>query len=118
LNSPKGNYVITASLGTLAAPSNYAFTFVNGLLTVTGNVAQTITFLPIPNLPIAVHAITLTAHSTSGLHVTYAVTGPATVSGSIVTLTGTGLVTVTASQSGNATFAPATSVVRSFMVTP
>ena len=119
LNSPKGNYVIAASPGTLAAPSNYAFTFVNGLLTVTGNVAQTITFLRIPDLPIAVvHAITLTAHSTSGLHVTYAVTGPATVSGSVVTFTGTGLVTVTASQSGNATFAPATSVVRSFTVTP
>jgi len=118
LNSSSGSYPIVVSQGTLSAPSYYTFSFVNGTLTVNSGAAQTITFSTIPNLPLVVGKITLTAHSTSGLPITYSVAGPATVSGSVVTLTGTGLVTVTASQPGNATFAPATSVVRSFTVTP
>jgi len=90
----------------------------NSLTLTVAVLPQTITFSRIPTVPLAVHALTMTAHSTSGLHVTYAVTGSATVSGSTITLTGTGSVTVTASQSGNTEFAPATSVVRSFTVTP
>jgi Bacterial Ig-like domain (group 3) len=90
----------------------------NTLVVTVTPLSQTITFSRIPNVPLAIHALTMTAHSTSALHVTYSVTGPATLSGSTITLTGTGLVTVTASQSGNTEFAPATSVVRSFTVTP
>jgi hypothetical protein len=50
--------------------------------------------------------------------ITYTVSGPATLSGYTLTLTGTGTVTVTATQPGTSTFAPATSVVESFTVTP
>ncbi len=117
LNSPAGTYPITGTAGTLSA-SNYSFTLVPGTLTVTGGFPQTIVHLPIPNVPIAVGKLTLTAHSSSGIPVAYTVNGPATIQGEVLTLTGTGLVTVTATQPGNTTFAPATPVVRSFTVTP
>jgi hypothetical protein len=50
--------------------------------------------------------------------VSYTVTGPATVSGAILTITGAGTVTVTATQTGNATYAPASWVSHSFTVSP
>jgi hypothetical protein len=120
LNSLAGGYAIVPSLGTLAGPSNYSYNFVNGALTVNGNAPQTIAFQSLPAVSLSLHPqITLTSQSTSGLTVTYSVTsGPATVHGSTLTLTGTGIVKVTASQSGNTTFAPAVSVAQSFTVTP
>jgi hypothetical protein len=119
LNSVAGGYPIVVAQGTLTAPSNYAFNFVPGTLTVTGSIAQTIQFLPLPaSLSQSFGTITVTAHSTSGLPIVYQVTGPATLSGYTLTFTGTGTVTVTATQAGNSTFAPATAVVRSFTVTP
>jgi hypothetical protein len=55
--------------------------------------------------------------ATSGLTVSFSVvSGSAVLSGNILTLTGTGLVTVRASQSGNAMYAAATDVDQSFMV--
>ena len=117
LNSMAGTYPITPSMGTLSAPTGYLFAFVNGTLTVNGGATQTITFLRLPNLPLtAAHSLAMTAHSTSGLPITYTVTGAATVFGSTVMVTGAGTVTVTASQPGNSTFAPATPVARSFTV--
>ena len=120
LNSPAGQYPISISQGTLVAPAYYSLNFVGGTLTVSSNSSQTITFPPVPTLSIAVlQHITLTAHSTSGLPITYTVTtGPATVSGSTLTLTGTGTLTVTASQAGSTTFSPAKNVSQSFTVTP
>ena len=118
LNSPAGTYPISAAQGTLSS-ANYTFSFVNGTLTITGHTAQTITFNKIPNVPLAVGTLTLTAHSTSALPVTYVVTGPATLrNGSKLTLNAAGTVTVTASQAGNSTFDAAASVTRSFTVTP
>jgi len=110
--SPQGSYVITAAQGSLASP-NYTFSFVSGTLTVTGVSAQTIMFPPIPNLPIGV-TMTLTARASSGLPVTYSVSGPATINGDKVTPTGAGLVTVTANQSGNSNYAAAQPVAQSF----
>lgn len=117
MNSPAGTYPITAAQGSLSSP-NYIFTFVPGTLTVTGHIAQTIDFLGLPNVPLAASPLTLTARSSSGLTVTYTVSGPATVAKSKLTTTGTGTVTVTASQAGNATFDPAPTVTRTFQVTP
>ncbi|MBX7209167.1 MAG: M36 family metallopeptidase [Verrucomicrobiaceae bacterium] len=81
-------------------------------------VAQTITFPPLSPKLTSAAPFALTATATSGLPVTYAiVSGPATVSGSTVTLTGaTGSVTIRASQSGSALYLPATDVLRSFVV--
>ena len=78
--SAAGTYPITFATENLAA-ANYTFTYVNGMLTVSGGVSQTITFNPLPNVAYGVGPITLTATASSGLPVSYAVTGPATVSG-------------------------------------
>jgi Protein of unknown function (DUF3443) len=85
--------------------------------TTTVAVAQTITFGALPGVTDGVAPITLTATASSGLAVSYAVTGPATVSGSTLTITGAGSVTVTASQAGNSNFTAATPVAQTFAVT-
>jgi hypothetical protein len=61
----------------------------------------------------------LSASASSGLAVNFAVvSGPAALSGNIVTLTGAGTVVVRASQTGNAVYAPAANVDQAFDVTP
>jgi len=84
-----------------------------------GPIDQTITFDPLDDKYTTDPAFDLTATASSGLSVSYTiVSGPATVSGSTVTLDGTdGTVVVRASQAGNATFNPAPNVDQSFMVT-
>jgi len=83
----------------------------------TGGTAQTITF-PAPTAIVTngVAPITLTATASSALAVYYTVTGPATISGSTLTITGAGTVAVTANQDGDATYAPAPSVTQSIFV--
>jgi hypothetical protein len=120
LNSPAGTYPITGSTGTLSA-ANYSFNLLPGTLTVLGGATQAITFQPIPNVPLGLGRLTLTAHSTSGglgQPIVYSVTGPASISGSTLILTGAGTVTVTASEAGNATFAAAIPISQTFTVTP
>jgi len=76
----------------------------------TGTTAQRITF-PQPASPVSSGAsATLTATASSGLAVYYTVSGPATVSGSIVTYIGSGTVVVTANQDGNVSYAAAIAV--------
>ncbi|MHB8524432.1 MAG: beta strand repeat-containing protein, partial [Limisphaerales bacterium] len=78
---------------------------------------QTITFDPVSNKLTSDPAFALNATASSGLDVTYSVvTGRVTLDGANVTLTGPGLVTVTASQSGEPNYNPATSVTQSFFV--
>jgi hypothetical protein len=114
-NFPAGTYPITVAQGTLPT-TNYTFTFVPATLTITGHVTQIITFLAVPNVPLSVGTLTLTAHSTSGLAITYLVQGSATITKNKLQLTGAGTVTVTAIQAGNATYDAASPVVRSFTV--
>lgn len=100
-----------------AGNTNYAAaTQVTETVTAT-RAMQTITF-PIPGTKTyGVAPITLTAKASSGLAVSYSVTsGPAAVSGSVLTITGAGSVTVQASQAGNANFAAATAVSVTFTV--
>jgi uncharacterized protein (DUF1800 family)/sugar lactone lactonase YvrE len=80
-------------------------------------IAQTISFPTIPSQSYGAGSVTLGATASSSLPVSYAVTaGPAIASGNLLTITGTGSVTVMASQAGNAQYAPATSVSQTFMV--
>ena len=58
----------------------------------------------------------VSATASSGLPVSFAAAGNCTVSGSTIHLTGAGSCTVTASQSGDATYAPATPMSRSFAI--
>jgi hypothetical protein len=115
--SPNGSYPISFSTKSLTA-TNYTFTYVNGTLTVSGGAAQTITFGALSGQTYGASPITLGATASSGLTVSYSVSGPATLSGSKLTITGTGLVTVTASQAGNGNYAAATQVQQSFTVNP
>jgi len=113
--STAGNYPIIFDTKNLMA-LNYNFNYVNGTLTVSGGVSQTITFIALSNVTYGASPITLSATASSGLPVSFTVSGPATVSGSTLTITGAGSVTVTANQAGNANYAAATSVSRSFTV--
>lgn len=59
---------------------------------------------------------TVSATATSGLPVSFAVTGNCTVSGNLVHVTGAGSCTISASQLGNADYNPAPSVSQSFTI--
>jgi len=124
-----GTVVITASQAgnsTYAAASNVAQSFVAiscGAPPIPPTppptlTAQTITFAPIINHTTCDAPFTFVAPAaTSGLPVTLAVSGPATVSGNTVTLTGAvGTVVMTASQAGNSTYSAAPSNTQSFAV--
>ncbi len=118
-NSPAGTYTATpANTGLTAFGStNYTVAPVSTTFTVTGsgNAAQTIIFRALPNFPAGTYQ--LSARTTSGLPITYTVTGNATVSGSTLTvLAGGGTVTVTAATAvdPNGDYAAATPVARSF----
>ncbi|WP_158277465.1 immunoglobulin domain-containing protein [Opitutus sp. ER46] len=80
--------------------------------------AQEITFAALPDVLSDAAPITLVATASSELPVTFTlVSGPATLSGRTLTLTGeTGTVTVRASQAGNDFYSPAADVTRSFAV--
>jgi hypothetical protein len=79
---------------------------------------QTIAFAP--TTPVTyTPTIALSATSSSGLTVSFSlVSGPATLSGSALTLTGIGTVVVSATQPGNANYAAATNVQQSIVVNP
>ena len=80
--------------------------------------SQTITFPALTNKVYGDAPFVVTATASSGLTVTFqVVSGPATIAGNVVTLTGTGLVTIRASQSGGSDFISATPVDQSFTVT-
>jgi len=79
---------------------------------------QVISFQPVPNHLINDPPFDIEATATSGLEVLFElISGPATIDGSTVTLTGDpGFVTIMASQPGNDTVAPAEDVSKTFEV--
>jgi len=67
--------------------------------------AQTINFAPLPFTNVTgPGSIPLFARATSGLPVTFTVSGPATLNGNLLSITGSGSVVLTASQAGNSSF--------------
>ncbi len=93
---------------TLTAPLNVQAVFTN-------KTAQVISFPSPGNQPVGAPAFTLGGSATSGLPVFYTVlTGPATISGNQLTITGPGSVTVQASQPGDAIYLSAPSVSQTF----
>ena len=114
--SDAGTYDITVSGG---SDNNYSFTYVTGTLTI-NKIDQTITITAIDDKDIATDALTfdLTASTTSGLTLTYAIqSGPANISGTTITLDGTvGTVVVEVSQSGNDNYNAAITQTESFDV--
>ena len=82
-------------------------------------IPQSIGFGPLSQQRAGDAPFALGASASSGLPVGFAMlSGPATLSGSVVSLTGWGTVTVRASQAGNGVYAAAADVVRSFVVVP
>ncbi len=75
--------------------------------------AQTIIFPAIPNQAVGA-TVQLQATASSGLPVTYSVSGPATLTGSTVKVTGTGTVNISARQLGNGDYNAATPVSQRF----
>jgi hypothetical protein len=84
-----------------------------------GTTPQTITFPTIADHALGSGSFTVTATASSGLVVTFVsqTTGVCTISGNTVSLISSGVCTLVASQGGDATYAAATPVSRSFTVT-
>ncbi|MGI8679205.1 MAG: hypothetical protein ACR2LX_11055, partial [Jatrophihabitans sp.] len=82
-------------------------------VTSSGVASQTITFAG-PSSPVTygVAPISLSASASSGLAVAFTVTGPCTVSGSTLTITGAGNCVITAHQAGNVSYSAAPDVTR------
>ena len=99
---------VSNSVGTLSSNSaTLTVSKVPQLISFTGPADQAFNFAP----------ITLSASSDSGLPITFSIpAGNAVLNNSSLTLTGTGLITVRASQAGNGTYAAAADVDQSFTV--
>ncbi len=84
------------------------------------SVTQSISFDALADTPFTSTPPALTATASSGLAVSYASTtgGVCTVSGSTISFVSAGTCSITASQAGDASYAAATPVSRSFSVTP
>jgi hypothetical protein len=111
-----GTTVITASQ---AGDSNYqAANDATQNLVVTA--PQTITFGPLASVTFGSLPFTLTGTTSSGLPITYFSSSPsvASISGNILTITGVGSATITATQSGNSAFQGATNVQQTLVVNP
>ncbi|HKW29171.1 MAG TPA: MBG domain-containing protein [Verrucomicrobiae bacterium] len=88
------------------------------VVTLNAKTNQTITFNPIPTQMYGNPPVTLVATGSSGLPVTFSlVSGPATVSGSTLTIIAAGTVVVDANQAGNSNYNPAVAQ-QSFTVNP
>ena len=111
------------NLVNITDPNNIPVTSViiviNGIFSVNSIVKldQTITFGPLSDKTIGDAPFDVSATASSGLPVSFSiVSGPATILGNTITITGTGLVTVRANQSGNDTYNPAPNVDQTFTV--
>lgn len=102
------NYRLVASATGYSSSESNAFDITMG--------SQTITFAPIANQRYGNQPLTLNASASSGLPVSFATSGPCSLNGTLLTLTGVGTCSVTASQPGNHSFAPAPPVQRSFTI--
>jgi hypothetical protein len=103
-------YRCTATSAGIRAASNAAALTVN-------KAAQTINFPAPGNRYYGAAPFVVWAAASSGLPVTFSVvSGPATISGSLVTLTGAGVIGLAADQAGNANFLAAPEVTHSFTV--
>ncbi len=105
-----GTYAVTA---TINAPNHQGSA--SGLLIIT-QATQTITFAPLHEVTLGDLDQPVTATSSSGLLVSFAVSGPAEIQNGFLHITAGGIVTVTASQIGDTNYLSATSVKQTITV--
>lgn len=115
--TPTGGGAVTVR-ATQAGNQNFEAASADSTSTVSSKLAQTITFAPLDDRTTLDAAFRLSASASSGLAVRFTVlSGPAMLAGRTLVLNGTpGTVVIRASQPGNATYAPAADVDRSFVV--
>ncbi len=127
LGGMTNNQLAYAPAANFIGADQFTFVVANGLATsavatVTLNVAkrdQALAFEPLANRVFGDPPFALRASASSALPVTFTVvSGPAKLASNLLSLTGTGTVTVRASQPGNTNFNAALSVERSFQVLP
>ncbi len=112
LPTAPGAYAVVATV----TDANYTGA-ANGTLTIAGS-TQTVSFPSIATRTYGSGPFTLIATASSGLPVAFSiVAGPASVAGAVLTVNGTGSVTVRAAQAGDAVY-PAASATQTFQVTP
>ena len=112
-----GNYSMASSSGVLIADRfNGNPTDIDKWNFTHTTLAQSISFDPLPDATFGDADFAVSATATSGLDVTFAATGPCTVTGTEVSLTGGGDCTITASQAGNDDYDAATDVSQTFTV--
>ncbi len=113
--------IISAGEVTIAANQEGDETYEQALevtQTLTINKAeQVITFDPLPDVVLGSGDLELIALASSGLEVSYSVSGPAEVDGNVMSISGLGEVIVTASQSGDINYLPANDLTQKFNVT-
>lgn len=115
-SSDAGAYPITISAG---SDNDYSFTYVEGTFTIE-KADQTVTFPAIANMDLAsTTSVFLSAVSDAGLPILYTLAegaSIASISGTEVTLSGTGLVTIEATQMGTNNYNSAPALQQSFEV--
>jgi hypothetical protein len=126
IGSGAGNgLALFADVGVIGVGSNYQLTVsasgladaISSSFAVAGSY-QSIDFAPLAGKTYGHAPFALNATASSGLPVSFSiVSGPATLAGGTLTITGAGTVMVRASQPGDANWAPAAPVDRSFVVT-
>ena len=122
--SLSGNMLTVTGAGTIvvhasqAGDANHLAAVTVAKAIIVAKAAQTITFPTVGSQVFPSSPITLGATASSGLGVIYTSTGPATVSGSTLTLKGVGTVVVKAYQTGSINYLAAPIVAQSITVTP
>ncbi len=116
LSSLVGAYPIVVSGG---SDDNYSFSYINGTLSVV-KAAQSITLSTPDEVSETIDTFTLAASTSSGLPVSFttADVDKVSISGSIATILSPGKIIITASQSGNSEYEPATSLSQTICINP
>ena len=110
-----GTFTVSLSATNAAGSNSFSLTFT---VNPAPKVNQSITFVALANKTYADAPFTVSATASSGLTPTFSiVSGPATISGSTVTISGVGTVVVRADQTGNTSYNAATAFDQSFTVT-
>jgi len=108
-------YTISATLNPAGVLGNYNITYNTAAFTI-NKADQAINFAALANKTYGDAAFAVSATAGSGLAVNFSSTGNCTNAGAMVTITGAGLCTVTASQGGDSNWNPAADVPQLFNI--